>query len=261
MWEARLGLTSIREESNPPLRVAAALIGAQKSGTTTLSALLATHPKICLARDKEAHLFDREDVQSSGLPPELLNEHFPDYQTGQILLDATPSYLYLPGCIEALVKHSPDVRLVVILRHPAQRALSHHGHERRLGFEDRGFLLALLREKRRLRRDTRPLDPESAHRHHSYADRGRYHVQLARLAQVNVKHHVVLFKDLLGRTQSVMDEICDFLEVDRLSVEGLPHLNAGDNPTNRVSRFIAKVVTRRSLRMTEKYLSLSRGAL
>ncbi len=78
---------------------------------------------------------------------------------------------------------------------------------------------------------------------------------------MNVKHHVILFKELLSRTQSVVDEICDFLEIERMEVKDLPHLNAGDSTSNRLLHFIAKVVTRRSTKETEKYLGLSYGDL
>ena len=88
-------------------RVGAAIVGAQKCGTTTLAAMLDEHPQIRLAVGKESHLFDQAVVHRDGPTDGDIEQYWPDVSEGELLLDATPSYLYLPGCLEALLRHSP----------------------------------------------------------------------------------------------------------------------------------------------------------
>lgn len=242
------------------MQVTAALIGAQKCGTTTLAALLGDHPSICLALNKEAHLFDRPDVQRRGPTEAEIDACFAHRRDGQILLDATPSYLYLPGCPEALVRHAPEVRLVVVLRSPGERAVSQYGHERRLGTERLPFALALAAERRRLRRDPDPLARNSAHRHSSYVDRGRYGPQLQRMQSLTDRCHVVLFTDLVTDPGRVVDGITDFLGVQRHPVTDVGRLNAGGR-RRRLAVAMARRLARHDTADAEAWLGVTAGTL
>lgn len=247
--------------SDLPTTIGAAIVGAQKSGTTTLASLLSEHPQICLAIDKEAHLFDQASVQRRGPTAEEIAERWPHRSPGQVLLDATPSYLYLPGCVEALLRHSPDARLIVVLRSPGERAVSHHGHERRLGNEQRNFLTALALERRRLMRSRDPLAPNSAQRHASYCDRGRYAHQIARLQRQTDRVHVLTLRELSTAPERVMAEVYEFLGLPPHPVSEIPRLNAGDGAPSRVSTALARRLMRRDAIETEHLLGLPPGSL
>jgi hypothetical protein len=243
------------------VRIDAAIVGAQKCGTTSLAGVLGGHPDICLAAGKEAHLFDRADVQAYGPTDGQLAAAFPDRHPGQLLLDATPSYFYLPGCLEALVRHAPDVRVIVVVRSPARRAVSHHGHERRLGFERLPFLAAVALEGRRLRRDSDVLAQDSAHRHASYLDRGRYAPQMARLRSLTDRVTVVTLDGLVTDPTATLHRLQDFLGVDRREVGAFPRDNAGDGRRRRLATGVAAVALRRATREAEQSLDLPAGAL
>lgn len=161
-------------------RIGAAIIGTQRGGTSSLAAALERHPQICLAKGKEAHLFDQRAVQVDGLDPSKVEDFFAHREPGQVLLDATPIYLYLPGCLEALKHHNPDVKVIAVLREPAERARSHHSLEMGRGWEDLDFKKAIKAEPQRLASETDPFRERSEFRVHSYADRGRYTEQVRR---------------------------------------------------------------------------------
>ena len=228
-------------------RIEIALVGAQKSGTTTLAALLAQHPSVCGAKLKEAHLFDQEKVQRDGLHSGALLEHFPNSQPGQMLMDATPSYLYLPGCIESLIKHNPKIRILVVLRDPAERAVSHHAHERRLGHERCSFPMSLALERIRLQRDRNPLMSNSAHRRFSYIDRGRYSQQLQRLSALSQNFLVIGFSDLITNPQNTMNRIFAFLELPPITVGEVPHLNSRQDQPRLWHLKLAQLLLRRQI--------------
>ena len=245
-----------------PLKVGAAIIGAQKSATTSFAHALSLHPGICLAQGKESHLFDRRDVQQQGPSDADLTAAFPNRKSGQILLDATPSYQYLPGCIEALLRHEPEVKLISILRSPAARAVSHHAHERRLGFENRCLTLALASERFRLRCDTDPLAENSAHRHWSYLDRGRYESQIRRILDLTPHLLLVDFDLLVRSTSASMERVFDFLGLEAVSIPTLPRLNIGSGRRRPFGTFVAQVLANSSSKSTERLLSeIERGSM
>lgn len=249
------------DEDTTAHRIGAAIIGAQKCGTTTLAAMLDAHPDVRLALGKEAHLFDDADVQQHGIRQEHIETFWPNPRPGELLLDATPSYLFLPGCIEALLAHSPEVRCLVMLRPPGERMVSHHGHERRMGTEKRGFLGSVLLERGRLRRSVEPLASDSAHRRFSYRARSRYSEQLSRLASLTDNYHVILLADLITDPVRVMDEIHRFLGLSPLRVAEAPRLNAGDGPPRRVATAIARRMMYREAVTTESFLGRRAGTL
>lgn len=256
----------LSERSVPPaalgnVRISAFIVGAQRSGTTTLARVLSEHPAVCLAQHKEAHLFDSADVQRDGVSAGDIERLFPHRLSGQLLLDATPAYLYLPGCIAALLRHSPEARMVVILRAPADRAISHYEHEIRGGREPRPIFWALLTERWRLWRDADALARGSAHRRWSYVDRGRYDIQLQRLMALSTSVHVVLFEEMLRSPQTVIDGVCDFLGIERMMITALPRLNGGGGHARRSARLLARFLLGRSPARTERLLGLRRGAL
>ncbi len=207
--------------------VDAALIGAQRSGTTTLASLLSAHPQIAMAEGKEAHLFDQREVQEHGPSQEQLAQFFSHATDGQLRMDATPIYLYLDGCLEALHRHNPKMRIIAVLRDPAERARSHHQLEWERGLEQQSFASALRAESDRLKVDPDPFAPHSARRIASYADRGRYAGQIERCRSWFPDALFLRFDELLTAPATTLERICDHLGVDpEFSFPPLTQLNA-----------------------------------
>ncbi|HWO71106.1 MAG TPA: sulfotransferase [Actinomycetota bacterium] len=110
-------------------------IGVPRAGTTWLHAFLASHPDVYLpARRKEVRFFDR--YYGRGLAwyegffcPE---EEAPRYAAiGEI----SPQYFYCDACPDRIADSLPGVRLLLMLRHPVDRAYSNYGFRvQRSGF-------------------------------------------------------------------------------------------------------------------------------
>lgn len=89
--------------------------------------------------------------------------------------------------LDRIAADLPDVKLVVLVRDPGERAYSAHAHEAARGYEDLSFAAALEAEEGRLDGEVERLlgDPayeSHAHRHQAYRSRGEYAVQLERAA-------------------------------------------------------------------------------
>lgn len=120
------------------------VIGAMKSGTTSLYHWLGEHPSVRLPDVKEPQFFSREDRWGRGLDwyRGLFAGIGPDLVTGEFSTSYTAPDLdaVAAGRIAATV---PDARLVYLLRDPAHRLRSHFVHETRRTREKRSFAAAV----------------------------------------------------------------------------------------------------------------------
>jgi len=160
------------------------IIGAQKSGTTSLFNYLIRHPDVLPSSRKEVHYFDFN--YDRGL--KWYRAHFPythQLRGRAVTLDASPYYLVHPLVPRRAAELLPRVKLVALLRNPVDRALSHHQHEVRGGRETLSFAEAIEREPERLAGEEKRLREDPSHysyNHHrySYLQRGLYLEQLRR---------------------------------------------------------------------------------
>jgi hypothetical protein len=170
------------------------MIGGQRCGTTSLFRALAAHPQVFRPRfHKGINYFDLNYYRR----PSWYNAHFPLAEVarrrtarfgGPLAFEASGYYSYHPFAVERIAHDMPDLKLVVMLRDPVDRAFSAYKHEVARGFERVEFEEALELEGSRLEgeidRMASDLRYESfAHRHHSYLHRGHYDEQLERVFQ------------------------------------------------------------------------------
>jgi len=133
------------------------VVGAQKSGTTALAAMLAAHPQVLMAPGKETHYFDHRAHSQplSGLlarlpaVPPLGTDGGAGWPRGDtasaITAEATPSYLSWRAAVPGLLLVSPLARLVAVLREPGARLYSEwHMKARRVAAQDRALEPATL---------------------------------------------------------------------------------------------------------------------
>lgn len=114
------------------------IIGAQKSGTTWLVDQLRTHDGVFIPRE-EIHFFDKEQHYQQGIA--WYHQHFTQGRSNQLLGEKTPDYL-TTKCEEfqafsniagRIADYSKEIKLIVILRNPVQRAISAANHMIRMG--------------------------------------------------------------------------------------------------------------------------------
>lgn len=176
---------SYRELTGPLRGLPAALIiGAQRSGTTSLFRYLTEHPVVLRPLGKESHYFDLH----YGRGVRWYRGRFPfsyRLRSGAMTLDASPYYLLHPLAPQRAAQLLPGVKLLAILRNPVERAFSHYQKAVREGREALSFADAIDREAERLAGEEERLRSEPNYysfNHHccSYTLRGRYVDQLRR---------------------------------------------------------------------------------
>ncbi|WP_180544483.1 sulfotransferase family protein [Luteimonas deserti] len=200
--------------------------GVQKGGTTALAHYLSAHPGVRLPARKEAHVFDAADFDEAATAGEVDARFAPmfpgGFADGDVLYgDATPISIFHNRFIERIARYNPAMRWIVLLREPADRAISQYYMERGRGDEHRCLPLALLTEGRRLRGHENDFSAGSPLRHHSYLARGRYVRQLDTLVAAFPREQVLVLRseDLRAEPGRTLDRVLCFL--------GLPPFDHG----------------------------------
>lgn len=199
------------------------IIGAAKSGTTTVWRFLGQHPQVYLSPRKHTRFFAFQVEEPNFRGPGIKNPARPyavtdveayhalfDGVDGEIAIgEASHSYLYQQMAAERIKEYARDMKLIAILRNPAERAYSHYMQMRRDGREPLAdFLRSLEAEEERVRDDWWP--------DFHYVRIGLYYPQLKRyydrFARDQVR--VYLYEDLKSDPHGMMRDVFRFLGVD-----------------------------------------------
>ena len=146
-------------------------LGTKTSGTTTLHQLLSQHPQLDLPTFKEVHYVDLNHAAGET----WYRSHFQAATTTQKCGDITPFHLLHPDVPQRIQQLLHDARMIVLLRHQVDRAISQLFHAKKRGFEPLEPADALQAEASRLANG----DPVSLQKH-SHVSRSRYLEQLER---------------------------------------------------------------------------------
>jgi hypothetical protein len=206
-----------RRMSEPRSLPQAVILGAQKSGTSSLHYYLVQHPGVIAPLRKEVHYFDL----NHGRGEAWYRAHFGRVGEPGLNLDSSPYYLFHPAVPARLHALLPDARLVVLLRDPVRRAYSHYWHERDKGRETLPFEDAIAAETGRIEADHEQLangalEVSTAHQHFSYLARGRYAEQLERWLALYPRERLLAlrFEDLVRDPLAVLNATLGFLGLD-----------------------------------------------
>ena len=201
------------------------LVGAAKSGTTSLFRYLAQHPSIFVPWKKEPNYFADPTVHGGGEYSTLdaylrLYQDCPhDVRAG----DGSASYLPSRSSAARIKDARPDARILIILRNPVDRAYSHYWHQRVRFAEEMSFEDAIEDEPRRIEQG-RPYG-------FLYVRTGLYHDQVARFVDLfgsQVRIH--LFDDLRSDPDTLFRDVLSFLGVESEGPAGTARIHHRSGP-------------------------------
>jgi hypothetical protein len=182
------------------------VIGAQRCGTTWLHHQLETHPQIAMARptrpEPKVFLADLEPGQDRRW---YVERWFGHARPDQILGEKSTSYVDRPDAIPRVRALLGDIPLVVQLRDPVARAVSHWRFSHENGLEDRSLTDALAANLE----GPLPWDPSATSvSPYAYLERGRY-VEALRpwFDAFGERLHVQFLEELLARPDLIADTL------------------------------------------------------
>jgi Sulfotransferase domain len=211
------------------------IVGAMRSGTSSLARYLRAHPDVCMATQKEVRYFDRNFERGV----DWYRAHFPCSQLNPAVGEATQTYMYDGKALERMASVVPGARLIAILRNPVDRAYSHYWLNRERQREPLEFREAIEAEPERIANGDL-----NQRLFYSYLDRGRYARQLSRICELysREKLHVILFDDLCSSPREAYQSICRFLGIDNAFIP--PNLGDVVNPYVSVRSVKVRNITR-----------------
>jgi hypothetical protein len=219
------------------------IIGAIKSGTSSLYRWLVQHPQVAppATGRKELRFFDNsfdrgESWYRSQFPlsSKLERGAYPGTVAGAGCIEATANYLFHPLVPERMASVIPEARLVVLLRNPVDRAISHYAMSVRSGVEDLPLETAIATEAERIAPSLAAATAgEPSHgrlmeyEYHSYVTRGLYAEQLRRWYEHFDRSQVFVQRseDLFADPESVCRRILSFLGLEPWSGPRFPMRN------------------------------------
>lgn len=223
------------------------IAGAARSGSASVFRALSEHPAIghpFLRGSREVHFFDNNYGRGLG----WYQSHFPF--RGQmeraaravgvkapLAFESGIYYMFHPLAPERIKRDLPDVKLLVLLRDPVERAFSMHSHSVSFGYEKETFERALELEDGRLAGEAERMVADPAyysfsHQHYSYRSRGRYIEQLEHLEQLfgRDRIHVVDSMDFWASPAPTFDGMLGFLGLPNAGYPDFQHMNARARP-------------------------------
>ncbi len=173
------------------------LIGAQKSGTTSLAAQLAAHPQVCFSKVKEPGYFNKTKNWQAGIA-EYHKLYSP--QPGQICGEASTMYTFLPEWPETnrrLFAYNPNLKLIYMMRQPVDRIISHYTHNLVRNLEKNSPENAVFSDPR-------------------YVNRSRYAVQVRPYFELFAPEQILLliFEEYIVDQMGTLQRVADFLDID-----------------------------------------------
>lgn len=176
------------------------IIGAAKAGTTSLYHYLRQHPDVYLSPVKEPRYYWLEGVEEGVVPVrtrEAYEKLFKGRKNERAIGEASPQYLNSPTAPDRIAADLRDVKLIVSLRNPAERAYSSY--------------LGRIRGATETRTLEEAMRPGSHHVESSF-----YYPRLSRFFDRFPRNRikVILFDDLNADTRAVVRELFEYLEID-----------------------------------------------
>lgn len=179
-------------------------IGMRKCGTTWLASMLQSHPEIGFSVEKEISFFNNiwalvDEPQKSKLEVEGIESYEKYFSKDKIVGEWSVTYAYDPNVAEQIKRYFPNVKILVSLRNPVERAVS---------FYNDAKYVRLIENSKNFE--------EAIKKHPDYIEGGMYYPQLKRYFDLfpreNIK--VILLDDIVKDSHAVVQDLYRFLGVD-----------------------------------------------
>lgn len=116
--------------------------GVAKSGTSSLHSYLATHPDVCMSSPKEPHFFSMDVRWNHG--PKYHNKLFDDCtHEASVFGESSTTYFITDAALGRISRSLSSPKIIVVLREPVSRAVSHYRWLYALGLENKSMLDAI----------------------------------------------------------------------------------------------------------------------
>ena len=197
------------------------IVGAAKSGTTSLHNYLKQHHDIFMSNHKEPHFLINDEIGVNRIPNGLSKYEdylalFKDSKSYKYRGESSTMYLQFPEISVKNIKKylNNDIKIIIMLRNPVERAFSGYQHVRRYNMMEKlEFSEAIDECENRYFINTN-FTPASR-----YLNIGLYYNMVKKFqSNFGKKIHVIIYDDFINNTQEELSKVFDFLNVKDISI-------------------------------------------
>ena len=234
------------------------IVGAAKSGTTSLYNYLNQHPDVFFPRVKEPNYYsniESEDPLVYNSPKEgvfyhnkIINDeavYFSLYNSSgnyKILGDSSPSYLWDTEASKRIYSDFPDAKILIILRNPVMRTFSHYLMNLKSGTEtETDFFKAVKRDE--------TIKPKvwGNGKVFLYKELGMYYKQVKTYFDTFKKEHikVIIYEEFFNDLEQGLFDVFKFLEIEPNQNINFDEIhNKYSAPKNGLSKYVLQYKTK-----------------
>ena len=197
------------------------VVGAAKSGTTTLSKYLRRHPGVFMATPKEPEYFARDEVYAKG--PEWYAQLFAGAHYSQICGEASTrysNYPEFPDTAARMARLIPRAKLIYLIREPVRRAY--------------GYWVQKIVNKHRgwSTEHVAPTFEEAISESRQFVDGSDYMLQIERFLEFFPRENllVIIFEEFVKDPPCLLANVTEHIGADPFP-EGIAQEYVRGNPT------------------------------
>tara|TARA_B100000780_G_scaffold277884_1_gene249717 strand:+ start:464 stop:1264 length:801 start_codon:yes stop_codon:yes gene_type:complete len=204
------------------------IIGEARCGTTSLFNYICQNTKVLPPLKKEIHFFDYNFHKKQG----WYKSFFPFVKEGKITGEATPYYFSHPKAAKRIKETYPDIKVILVLRNPIDRAISSFYKQRDLKIEpvesiEEAFDIEEIRLKNS-KNNMLNIDYDFNHKNYAYVNRGLYYENLERWQSFFDEDQMLIFEfdELFRSLDTNYNRVIEFLDIDKQNI-AFKHFNKG----------------------------------
>ena len=233
------------------------IVGAPKSGTSSLYHYLSEHPQVEMSSQKEPNYFSDKAIHNQGMyygknRVNTLDKYESLFAQKESVVygECSVSYLFYDNVAEDIKKYNPNAKIIIMLRNPIERAFSHYLMDYRLGLISDSFENIIAKKSKH----------KNTHLfYQQYIEVSKYAKQIQRYLDFFEKENILFidYDDFKKNGSEIVFQVYDFLNI---STEFGANINTKYNafamPKNNGIRFIYSFIfLRKILRyLLSKYL-------
>lgn len=235
------------------------VVGGEKCGTTSLYFYLRQHPQ-AFVPSKDTFFFNPETVKTrtEANPRFYSPEEYaaiysvPESRAALARGEVASSYLmHHQEAIPRIKRFLGDIKIVIILRNPVERAYSHYMHYVKDLCETRSFMAAIESE-------LQDKDQLPVNRH--FYNCGLYCEPVRHFLEEFSAVKILLFEELIGRTDETLRDLYSFLGIDEdVKIANLDSFNVSGYPRNRLLHWIFFKPNRFKLSLKKALINMGLG--
>lgn len=248
------------------------IVGAPKCGTTSLYNYIDKHPNIFFPKIKEPNYFSHKHVKSLYYHDQTIDNISTyenmykalDTNKYEYLGDSSVSYLFYNDTAKKIYDYNKDAKIIIMLRHPVERAYSHYLMDKRSGYIKSNLSQIIYesnQSKNILNQQIYQQIIELGH----YYNQVKFYLDIFERKNIQI----IFFDDFKNNTELVTNNLLNFLDLDSCEIDFKQRYNEYMVPKNKIinriyrfsplRHFMQKIISNNKLKEKLKNFFLISG--